>query len=195
MVRISWSLPMIGIGLLTVIGTLGLSSMSARAQDPYPPVCPCAVTVSIDEATLSAGDCVPVICKATENGNPKVDLECTMSVISQPGTDASVTPASAMTDANGEATAELCVGSTAGQVVVLGQTECCGSEGQIEVTVPAPAVVLPEAAEPVAAPATGGGTSSGGSSPAWLIAMCSGIALAGMSLVVWRIGSRRRSNS
>jgi hypothetical protein len=191
------------VGLFMVAAALGLSFMSADAappqQDPYPPVCPCVVTVSVGEAAASTGDCIPVTCKAADTeGAPVVDLECTMSVISQPGTGATVTPASAMTDENGEATAELCVGSAPGPVVVLAETECCGSQGQVEVTVPAPTAVEEEVATPAppaAPPATGGGISGGGSSPAPLIAVLSGIALAVGSLLVWRTGSRRRRSS
>ena len=187
---------MIVVGLVMVASAFGLSSMSAEAAPPqqYPPPCPCAVTVSVGEATPDIEDCIPITCKATDTaGAPVVDLECRMSVVSQPGTDATVTPGSVTTDVNGEATAQLCAGSAAGSVVVEAETDCCGSTGQVEVA-PGTALVLPPA-EPGAPPATGAGTGGGDSWPASLIAICSAVALAAGAVFVWQMGSRRRRSS
>lgn len=201
MVRIALTPRMILVGLVALAAALGLLSASVGAappqQEPYPPpVCPCVVTVSVGEVATSAGDCIPITCKASDTeGAPVVNLECTMSVISQPGTDATVTPRSVTTDENGEATAELCVGSTAGPIVVLAETECCGSKGQVQVTAQPPTTALPEFTPPAALPPTGVGTGDGNSWFAPLTAIWSAMALAAGAVLVWRIGGRRRRSS
>jgi hypothetical protein len=188
------------VGLVMLAAALGLSSTAAQAappeQPPYPAVCPCVVEVSVGEATPTLGDCIPITCKAASTaGVPVVDLVCTMSVVSPPGTDATVTPASVKTDGNGEATAQLCVGSVAGSVVVEAVTDCCGSTGQVEVTAEQATSTLTDVSGPVTAPPTGAGTGGGNSSPASLIAICSAVALAAGAVFVWQMGSRRRRSS
>jgi len=197
MVRTLFTPLVIVVGLVMLAAAVGLSSMSTAEGGPaqqYPPPCPCVVTVSVGEAAPNIEDCIPITCKATDTaGAPVVDLECRMSVITPTGTDATVSPGSVTTDVNGEATAELCVGSIAGSIVVEAETDCCGSTGQVEV---APGAVLaPPPAEPGAPPATGAGTGGGDSWPASLIAILSAIAFAAGSVLVWRIGSRRRRSS
>lgn len=189
---------MMVVGLVMVAAALGLSSTAAEAAPPqqYPAPCPCVVTVSVGEATPTLGDCIPITCKAADTaGAPVVDLECRMSVVSQPGTDATVTPGSVTTDVNGEATAQLCAGSAAGSVVVEAETDCCGSTGQVEVTAERSTATLGEVGAPAAAPPTGAGTGGGDSWPVSLIAICSAIVLAAGSVFVWQIGSWRRRSS
>jgi hypothetical protein len=193
---------MILIGFIMLAAALGLSLMPVGAtppgQEPYPPPypspCPCVVLVSAGEAAPSTGECIPIICRVTDaEDTPAVEVECTMSILSQPGTDATLTPASAMTDEKGEATAELCVGSAPGPIVVLAEAECC--QGQVQVTVRAPTAVLPESTPPAAAPSTGAGTGDGSSWSAPLIAIWSAAALAAGAVFVWGIGGRRRRSS
>jgi hypothetical protein len=204
MVSTASTLRMIVAGLLTVAAALGLFLMPAGAtppgQEPYPPPypspCPCAVVVSAGEATPSTGECIPIICLVTDGeGAPQVGAECTLSILSQPGTDAALTQASATTDDKGEATAELCVGSTPGAIVVLGESECC--QGQVQVTVqsPTPTAPLAEFTPPAAPPPTGLGPDDGSSWFAPLIAIWGAVALAAAAVVVWQIGSRRRRSS
>jgi hypothetical protein len=204
MVPILSTLRMILIGFATLAAALGLFLMSVGAsppgQEPYPPPypspCPCAVVVSTDEAAPSTDECILITCQVTDGeGAPTVGTECTMSILSQPGTDATLTQASVTTDEKGEATAELCGGSAPGPIVVLAEAECC--QGQLEVTVQEPTAALPEATPPAKAPPTGAGTgtSDGNSWSAPLIAIWSGIALAAGAVLVWQISSRRRRSS
>lgn len=202
MVPILSTLRMILIGFATLAAALGLFLMPAGAAPPpqepypapYPSPCPCAVVVSTGEAAPSTDECIPITCQVTDGeGAPAVGSECTMSILSQPGTDATLTPASVTTDEKGEGTAELCVGSAPGPIVVLAEAECC--QGQLEVTVQKPTASLPESTLPAKAPPTGAGTGGGNSWSAPLIAIWSGIALAAGAVLVWQIGSRRRRSS
>lgn len=198
MVRTASVPRMIFIGLFTVAAALGLFLMPVGAapprQAPYPAPCPCVVVVSAGEAAPSTGACIPIVCGVTNaEGAPAVGVECTMSILSQPGTDATLTSASAMTNEKGEATAELCVGSAPGSVVVLAESGCC--QGQVQVTAQSPTAVAPAERTPAALPATGTGT---GGSDSWfspLIAVWGAIALAAGAVLVWRIDSRRRRSS
>lgn len=202
MVRTRSTPLMIVVGLAMVVAALGLSSTEAEAAPPqqepvYPEVCPCAVEVSVGGGTVLTEECVSVVCRATDTaGAPVVNLECRMSVIAQPGTDATVTPASVMTDENGEAEALLCAGSTAGSIVVEAETDCCGSKGQLEVaTGSAIQTPLPT---PTVLPPTGVGTGGGNSSSMPLIAIWSAIALGALaagSVLAWQIGGWRRRSS
>jgi hypothetical protein len=192
---------MVVVALFTVAVALGVFLVPARAgpaqQPPYPAPCPCVVVVSAGEAVPSIGECIPIMCRVTDTeGAPVVDLECMMSVVSQPGTDASLTPASAMTDEKGEATVGLCVGSTSGSIVVLAETDCCDSQGQVEVTAQMPLPVVAPEVSPVAPPPTGAGTGASGDSwPVSLIAIWSAIAVAAVAVFAWQVSSWRHRNT
>jgi hypothetical protein len=201
MVRIRFAHRMAFAGLVMLAAALGLSSMSVGAepaqQPPYPTVCPCTAELSVAGGTALTNECVSVTIRTTKDGNPNGGVKCNMSVIAQPGTGAYVDPTEVTTDENGLATVQLCAGTTAGTIVVKAKTDCCGSEGQVQVTAEEarPTAVLPEVGTPVVPPATGAGTGGDGSWPVWLIAICGAIALAAGSVFVWQIGSRRRPSS
>ena len=201
MVHIPSTPRMILIGFVMLAAALGLFLMPVGAtppgQEPYPPPypspCPCTVVVSAGEAAPSTGECIPIVCRVTDAEDaPAVEVGCTMSILSQPGTDAALTPASAVTDEKGEAAAELCVGSAPGPIVVLAKADCC--QGQVQVTVQPPTSVLPESTPPAAPPSTGAGTGDGNSWSAPLIAIWGAVALAAGAVFVWGIGSRRRQS-
>jgi hypothetical protein len=201
MVHIPSTPRMILVGFVMLAVALGLFLMSVGAtppgQEPYPPPypspCPCAVVVSTGETAPSTGECIPIICRVTDAaGAPAVEVGCTMSILSQPGTDATLTAASAMTNEKGEAAAELCVGSAPGPIVVVAEAECCQGQVQVVVQPPTPTAVLPELTPPAVPPSTGVGTGDGNSWSASLIAIGSAIALAAGAVLVWGIGSRRR---
>ena len=200
MVRIASTLGMIVVGFVMLAVALGLFLMPVGAtppgQEPYPPPypspCPCAVVVSTGETAPSTGECIPIICRVTDAaGALAVEIGCTMSILSQPGTDAALTPASAMTDEKGEAAAELCVGSAPGPIVVVAEAECCQGQVQVVVQPPTPTAVLLELTPPAVPPSTGAGTGDGNSWSASLIAIGGAVALAAGAALVWGIGSRR----
>jgi len=193
---------MIIVVFVMLAAALVLFSMSVGAappqQEPYPTPCPCVVVVSAAETAPSIGECIPITCRVTDaDGAPSVGVECTMSILSQPGTDAALTPTSAMTDEKGEAAAELCVGSAPGPIVVLAAAGCC--QGQVQVTAQRPMAPLPMVATPEvpakAPPPTGAATGGGDSWPTPLIAIFSAIALAAGAVLVWRIGSAQSRTS
>ena len=184
------------VGLVVLAAGLGLHSMSAEAspplQVPYPAPCPCTLVLVAADSAPSPASCVPITCQVTDGaGLPAAGVECNMSVLSQPGAGASLAPASAIIDENGEAQTQLCVGSTPGSVVVQGATECC--QGQVKLTVQVPP--LAETLTPVALPSTGSGTSGGSSWAIPLIAICSAMALAAGAVLVWRTGAARSQSS
>ncbi len=105
-------------------------------------------------------------------GDPVPNVGGEAFIVAQPGTDASISPATFTTDAAGNATLSLYTGTTAGTVqaaVVIDDDEL-QAECAIEVTMaeePAPAEPAPVAPGP---PPTGtGGVSSGGSGTPWAI--------------------------
>jgi len=184
------------VGLAVLAAALGLHSMAAGAappsQEPYPPPCPCSLVVVTAEGIPSPSSCTPITCRVTDGaGSPTAGVECTLSVLSQPGTGATLTPASATSDEKGETSAQLCVGSTAGSIVVKGETECC--QGQVQVTVQAPPVAS-ETLTPAAPPATGSGTTGGDTWLIPLVAICSAMVLAAGAVLVWRTGAGRRQS-
>jgi len=202
MVRILSTLLAVVVGLVMVAAAVGLFSISTAEADPaqqppYPTVCPCTAEVSVGAGTVLTDECVSVALRTTKNGMPNPGVECKMSVIAQPGTDATVTPASVTTDENGEATVLLCAGTTAGLIVVEAETDCCGSKGQLEVITEGPPGVGPTPT-PKVPPATGVGTGGGNSSSMPLIAIWSAIALGALaagSVLAWQIGGWRRRSS
>lgn len=205
MVRILSTPRMIIVAFVMLAAALVLFSMSVGASPPQQDngpvyqVAECAVVVSVGEAASTTGECILITCGVTDDAGPVAGIVCALSIPSQPGTDASLTPASVTTDEKGEGTAELCVGGTAGSITVLADADC--GQGQVQVAVQRPTAVLPEEAAPtvvvapVAAPPTGAGTGGGDSWSAPLIAIWSATALAAGAVLVWRIGSRRRRSS
>ena len=189
------------VGLAMVAAAFGLFSISTAEagppeQPPYPTVCPCAAEVSVGGGTVVTDECVSVAIRTTKDGLPNPGVNCKMSVIAQPGTDAYVDPTEVTTDENGEAEVLLCAGTTAGLIVVEAETDCCGSKGQLEVTAATSTGAPP--ATPVAPPATGVGTGGDDSWPASLMAICSAIALGALgagSVLAWQIGGWRRRSS
>jgi hypothetical protein len=180
------------VGLAVLAAALGLHSMSAGAappqQEPYPPPCPCTLVLVAADSVISPGECTQIICRVTDgSGSPTAGIECKLSILSQPGSGATVAPASAISDQKGETEAELCAGSSAGAIVVKGETECC--QGQVQLTVQAPPVAA-ETLTPVAPPSTGSGTTGSSSWPIPLIAICAWCR--GRSLLVWRTSVGRR---
>lgn len=82
------------------------------------------VAIIAHDLDPSAGDSVKLtIAVVQTNGALAVDVTCLVQVLSQPGTDATIEPTVVTTDADGEATATLYVGSTPGAIEISAQ---CG---------------------------------------------------------------------
>ena len=140
----------------------GVFASTALADYP-PPSGNVAATLSA--TTVAAGQSVIVTAVVRDaESNPVAGAPCTMSIASQPGTGAVITPGSATTDANGVITGTLTVGLTAGNVVV--RIECPTGPGASEIlTATVTSVVEGGAAEPpgsIVSPPTGAGGEEGG---------------------------------
>jgi predicted outer membrane repeat protein len=100
------------------------------------------VDVSVSDDSPEVGDTVDVTVNVTDDaGSPVEGAECAFEITGQPGTDAVLGADSATTDADGNATVGLTVGSTPGVIEVTADCGAFGSE-VLEVTVGAAA--LPE---------------------------------------------------
>jgi hypothetical protein len=117
-----------------------------------------------------------------ENLDPVADATCDVSIASQPGTSASVAPASITTDADGQATVTVTGGTTPGVVSVEVDCGDFGSE-TLDVTV-----------SPAALPGTGGAGDS--SSSLWIVMGAVLVAAAAaVGVFGWRFVGSRPTNS
>ena len=144
-------------------------------------------TISADDANVSVGGQTNVTVNIVDGaGNPVAGTECTFSITSQPGTDASVDAGPVTTDANGDATTTVQVGSTEGQIDV---EATCGGE-TVTVSVVAGAGAGGAAAPPASLPAAGaeGVSSTGGSASTLLVMLLAalGVTLTGAGLIAVR---------
>lgn len=140
-------------------------------------------TISADNASVAAGGETNVTVNIVDDaGNPVAGTECTFSISSQPGTDASVDAGPVTTDANGNATTTVQVGSTEGQIDI---EATCGSE-TVTVSVVAGAAASPPASLPQAG--AEGVTSTGGSASTLLVMLLAalGVTLTGAGLIAVR---------
>jgi hypothetical protein len=150
---------------LLMYGTGWLSTALAQ----YPPPAG-SVTASADTDAASTGASVDVTCTVLDTAGAPVENElCTFTIVSQPGTDASIgsDPVTKVTDANGVATATLHTGSTAGVIVV--EVEARGVPSQVSITTGAEPGIAPPSSpsEPASQlPATGAGGIAGTSGDA-----------------------------
>jgi hypothetical protein len=189
-----------------VVVLIALVASWAVAFAQYPPPAG-SVTGSVNNPAPSPGASVTVTCTVTNSqGQPVANEPCTFSIVSQPGTNASLGAPSvtANTNAQGIATAVLSVGTTPGAIVV--KVSAMGVQSQVTVspkaatTVPAttvPAATVPPGAQPGAAPPTGAGESGEGEIPTlvWGVAIGAAVGLALASLFLWQAAARRPKRS
>lgn len=140
---------------------------TALAQ--YPPPAG-TVTGASDTAAAPTGASVDVTCTVQDSaGAPVANEPCTFTIVSQPGTDASIGSLSVtkITDANGVATATLYTGSTPGVIVV--DVEARGLSSQVSVaTGVEPGIAPPTAPSQPAPPAPQlPATGAGGIADTW----------------------------
>lgn len=150
---------------------------SAFAQY-VPPGAQAVLTVS--PATPTVGSTAELRCNiADQQSRPLANQDVTFTIVSQPGTDASVgsTTVTRRTNAQGVATATLTVGSRSGNVVV----EC--RVGQV-----ASRVTVQVQAPPAALPRTGTGLESD-SPTSWQPALLILLGMAIIGAVGWRVRS------
>lgn len=170
------------IGLLVALMVLTIAGGTASAQ--YPPPAG-SVTVSLSDTTPATGSSVTVTCTVLDTvGNPVAGEVCVFTIVSQPGTDASLSSTTAVTNAQGIATVTLFTGSTSGTIVV--EAEARSIESQATAITEAATPVAPTVpATPGAAPPTGVGQGDGGTPLAlWIVAIGAAGALGLASLLV-----------
>jgi hypothetical protein len=177
---------MVTTGILVALAAsllaLPLFHGAARAQYP-PPTGNVTLTAGTTAPTL--GSTVPISATIRDQyGSVVAGIACTFSIISQPGTDASVVPGPVMTDPNGVAQTTLNVGGTAGTIVV---GALCGElSAQTSVVSSAAAVGLPPT-----------GTNQAEGTPAgtvWALSIAAGAALGiGGTLAVMAVRRTRPS--
>jgi hypothetical protein len=177
-------LPAIALATIGLLVALAIAGGTASAQYP-PPVG--SVTTSVSETAPATGASVTCTCKVLDTvGNPVAGEVCTFTIVSQPGTDAHLSAATATTNAQGIATVTLLTGSAAGSIVV--NSTARGIQSQATVTTKAATPVATTApATPGAAPPTGAGQGEGGTPVVlWIMAIGAAVVLGLASLFVLR---------
>ena len=155
----------------------------AFAQYP-PPVG--SVTAGVSNPAPGTGATVTATCLVVDSqGQPVANEPCTFTIISQPGTDATLGAPSvtANTNAQGIATAVLSVGTKSGAIVV--GVSAMGVESQVTVNAQAPAATV----------AAGAKVPPGGPPGVWAVAIGAAVGLALASLLLWRAAARRPKGS
>ncbi len=186
----------IALAGIAVIATLVASWIVAFAQYP-PPVG--SVTTTSSNTSPTTGTSVTVTCTVLDTqGNAVANEPCTFTIVSQPGTDATLeggTTVTKTTNAQGKATAALSAGSAPGQIVVSTNARSITSQVTVsaQAATPTPAATLAPGAVPGGAPPTGGGPPGGGGQPLglWIVVALAGTAAALASLAVARGVARR----
>ena len=170
---------MLALGILA--GGLILAG-EARAQTYPPPV----GSLSVEAASTTAGSTTDVTATVLdESGNPVEGAEVVFRIVSQPGDDATWADGSqettALTDANGIATAVLNAGSDTGSIII--ETVSGAKTSQVTVAV-----------EEAALPPTGSAPSesAGSGVPTWqIVFMAAGAAALAGGLVIMARRNKR----
>jgi hypothetical protein len=145
---------------------------TALAQYP-PPAGTVTASAETDAAPTAAS--VEVACTVLDTaGSPVANETCTFTIVSQPGADASLGGASvtALTDADGVATATLYTGSTPGIIVV--EVDARGISSQVTVATGVELGTAPptgSSGAPSQLPASGRGGVGGDGVPNWPLAL------------------------
>lgn len=167
---LSMSSPDVGFGGGTDVGA-GKATVTAAAGD---------ASVGVGGSTVITVNVVDAA------GNPLADTDCTFSIKSQPGDDASVDPATGKTDADGNVSTTLHVGSSEGTVTV--KVTCGAATTTVSVSAVAGATTGP-ASPPASLPSTGAGAgeqNGGLNLPVAAALVLAGLTLMGVGLVAQR---------
>jgi hypothetical protein len=148
-----------GAAVMVAAGLLVAGITTVNAQ--YPPTSAASVTVAAGNPNTTVGGSTSIATVVEDSTGSTVEgVTCAFTVVSQPGTGATVNPASDVTDENGVANTTLTVGSTAGSIVV--ESDCGDVSGQTTVVAGSAAVPPAPAAAPQV-PAAGEAPESGAS--------------------------------
>ena len=150
------------VGVLAVATMLIAGVFSRTALADYPPPNG-SVEFAVSTTTADTGEAVTLTVIVLDvDGNEVANAACTISVTDQPGSDASVAQDSAETDANGEITGTLDVGSSVGSVVVTavcptgpGASDVLSASGTVVVAGTGGPALPPGSLPPASLPSTG----------------------------------------
>lgn len=175
----------LGAAVAVLLLTVAWHSGIAQAQYPTPSG---NLTVATSQTTALVGGSVTVSATLRDvDGNRLASHSCILHIANQPGSDASVTPANANTDAAGVVTATVYVGRTPGTVAV--RVTCGAVTGGVDVV--AGVAVGPGAPPPSAIelPSTGSGAGprSGGTN----VTVVLGMAVVLLALGIQAVRARR----
>ena len=131
--------------------TLNVGGASVPASFPGASI---AAFIAQDLAPVAGDNVELTVVVVDPNGAMAENEICIVQVLSQPGTDASINPMVVTTDADGEATTTLIVGSTPGVIEVSTQ---CGAVPAAVITLNVAGASVPESA-PASLPDTGAGS-------------------------------------
>jgi len=177
-------LPAIALAIIAfLVALMALTLAGGTASAQYPPPAG-SVTASLSDPTPATGTSVTCTCTVLDTvGNPVAGETCVFTIVSQPGTDAYLSSATAITNAQGIATVTLFTGSTAGSISVSAEARSIESQATAIAEAATPVATAP--ATPGAAPPTGVGQGDGGTPLAlWLVAIAAAGALGLASLLV-----------
>ncbi|HXG36066.1 MAG TPA: hypothetical protein VNL15_03765 [Dehalococcoidia bacterium] len=166
------------VAAIMALGVMLLSASIVSAQ--YPPGIG-SVSASASSTSAPLGGTVNINCTVLDSsGLPVQGADCTFSIVSQPGNDASVgsTSTTKQTNAQGIATTTLFVGTTPGPVVV--SVDAAGVLSQVTVNVGGVSAL----------PSAGGAPASPDSeSPVVLLLIGGGILTAIAAASLWKVRS------
>lgn len=170
----------------TPIATVTPNHMPTATRTETPTSIEATGTLSISDDVLGLNEeAALTVTIHTAGGKPASAVLCRFRIVSQPGSDASVPAAPALTDAHGQSTATLYAGGTPG---TIGLEVTCGRvvlHGNVEVS----------ASPPASLPNTGTGAKSDGpASPAGILALALAASLWLISLVACRRRDRSHSS-
>lgn len=163
----------------TALAALAFLALSRTSQAEYPPP-GSTLTVGVGSlgvlrTTVTPGASTDILCQArAPDGSPVSGVPCVFTIISEPGTDASIGSKSTtkITGGDGIARATLFAGSTPGTIQV--QIEAAGSRGLVTVEVVVPSRL----------PSTGGERPGQGLPMFVVVAAVSGAVCLGIASVI-----------
>jgi hypothetical protein len=132
---------------------------TAATQAQYPPPSG-SITVTGSSTTSQAGGDVTLTCTLrAADGSPIVGTPCTLTIVSEPGTDAGLDSKTVtkITDANGQITDTLHVGSTPGLIIIAAQSGGLQSTLVVQVMGSAAPPAAPVEGNVILPPSTGSG--------------------------------------
>lgn len=166
---------LLGVAAITGVCLSLLSVSTAGGQ--YPPPADDTIALASSTPNATVGGSVSIAATVQDAFNqPIAGRSCSFSIVSQPGTTATLTTATALTDGNGIASTNLNVGNTAGTITV---ESACGS--LVAQTGVVAGIATSPAPQPAALPSAGFGDDGDGGGWAAAVLATLGLALIGLA--------------